>query len=128
MMDFLKDIYKADAKTAFAANTIVRSFIAAGFVMFAEPLYRALGTAWATTILAALGTLLCLCFIVLSNYNQDLQGNMGARHDSQQQDDSVELNTLDAPPPNEARHALEEDTNSVDPFDWQGPSRETLWV
>ncbi|GAB7361428.1 hypothetical protein MBLNU230_g1484t1 [Neophaeotheca triangularis] len=49
---YLVDVYLFDANSAIAANTFVRSFIAAAFPMFATSLYEGLGVQWATSVLA----------------------------------------------------------------------------
>ena len=49
---FIVDIYLTGSASALAANMAVRSFSAAGFPLFAPIMYRQLGTAWATSVLA----------------------------------------------------------------------------
>lgn len=49
---FIVDIYLQSAASAMAANTFVRSAVAAGLPLGAPSMYRALGTAWATSVLA----------------------------------------------------------------------------
>lgn len=46
------------ANSGIAANTIVRSFMAAGFPLFATGMYHDLGVPWATSLLAFLGVAL----------------------------------------------------------------------
>lgn len=53
------DIYLTSSASAIAANTLVRSFVAAGFPLAAPQMYRVLGTAWATSVLGF------LCIIVI---------------------------------------------------------------
>ena len=48
---FLVDIYLSLAASAMAANTCVRSIVAAGIPLAAPRMYGTLGTAWATSIL-----------------------------------------------------------------------------
>lgn len=49
---FIVDIYLAGSASALAANTFVRSLSAAGFPLVAPIMYRQLGTAWASSVLA----------------------------------------------------------------------------
>lgn len=49
---YLVDVYLVDANSAIAANTFVRSFVAAAFPHFADPLYEGLGVQWASSVLA----------------------------------------------------------------------------
>lgn len=51
---FLVDIYLSSAASALAANTCVRSFVAAGFPLAAPRMYGTLGTAWSTSVLGFL--------------------------------------------------------------------------
>lgn len=51
---FIVDIYHASSASAIAANTMVRSLVAAGFPLAAPQMYRVLGTAWATSVLGFL--------------------------------------------------------------------------
>lgn len=72
---YLVDVYTINANSAISANGIVRykappffapasdanntyfrSIVAAGFVMFATPMYNNLGVQWATSVLAFLAT------------------------------------------------------------------------
>ncbi|KAL1968623.1 hypothetical protein VTN77DRAFT_1449 [Rasamsonia byssochlamydoides] len=52
---YIVDVYTVNANSATSANAIVRSIVAAGFVMFAAPMYHNLGVQWATSLLAFLG-------------------------------------------------------------------------
>jgi DHA1 family multidrug resistance protein-like MFS transporter len=56
---YLIDVYMYEATSAIAANTFIRSLVAAVFPLFAPYMYRDLGTQWATSILA----FLCLTLI-----------------------------------------------------------------
>lgn len=56
---FIVDIYLASSASAIAANTCVRSLVAAGFPLAAPQMYRVLDTAWATSVLGF------LCVIVI---------------------------------------------------------------
>ncbi|KAI1390615.1 MFS general substrate transporter [Hypoxylon trugodes] len=52
---YLIECYLADANSALAANTIIRSAVAAAFPLFATPMYANLGVPWATSLLGFLG-------------------------------------------------------------------------
>jgi len=56
---YLIDVYLFEANSALAANTFVRSLIAAVFPLFATFMYRDMGTQWATSLLA----FLCLTLV-----------------------------------------------------------------
>ncbi|KAI9761602.1 MAG: Citrinin biosynthesis cluster MFS transporter mrr1 [Candelina submexicana] len=53
-LNYLIDVYMMHANSAIAANTFLRSFAGAGFPLFATAMYRTLGVAWATSLLAFL--------------------------------------------------------------------------
>ncbi|KAI9702586.1 MAG: Citrinin biosynthesis cluster MFS transporter mrr1 [Candelina mexicana] len=53
-LNYLIDVYMMHANSAIAANTFLRSFAGAGFPLFATAMYRKLGVAWATSLLAFL--------------------------------------------------------------------------
>lgn len=50
-MTYILDVYSHIANSALGANTIVRSFFAAGFPLFASYMYHGLGVAWASSVL-----------------------------------------------------------------------------
>ncbi|KAL4916765.1 major facilitator superfamily domain-containing protein [Aspergillus aurantiobrunneus] len=54
---YLVDVYLVNANSAISANAIVRSTVAAGFTMFATPMYHRLGVRWASSLLGFLGVL-----------------------------------------------------------------------
>lgn len=56
-INFLIDTYRLYAASAVSANTFLRSFMAAGFPMFARPMFRNLGVGPAMSIVAAVATL-----------------------------------------------------------------------
>ncbi|KAK7966469.1 MFS multidrug transporter [Apiospora aurea] len=58
-LNYLIECYLVDANSALAANTIIRSAVAAAFPLFASPMFANLGVAWATSILG----FLCVAFI-----------------------------------------------------------------
>lgn len=51
---YIVDVYLRYANSAISANTIVRSFFAAGFPLFSTGMYHNLGVTWATSTLAFL--------------------------------------------------------------------------
>ncbi|KAF2487690.1 synaptic vesicle transporter [Neohortaea acidophila] len=53
-LTYLMECYAASANSALAANTIVRSMVAAGFPLFATAMYHNLGVPWASSVLAFL--------------------------------------------------------------------------
>jgi hypothetical protein len=55
---FIVDIYLTSAASAMAANTCIRSFVAAGFPLAAPRMYKMLDTAWATSVLGFLCVML----------------------------------------------------------------------
>jgi len=55
---YIIDLYLSSAASALAANTFVRSFVAAGFPLFSPAMYDRLGVAWATSLLGFLCTAL----------------------------------------------------------------------
>lgn len=50
-MTYILDVYSHVANSALGANTIVRSFFAAGFPLFASYMYHGIGVAWASSVL-----------------------------------------------------------------------------
>lgn len=53
-LNYIVDVYKANANSAIAANTAVRALFGAVFPLFAESMYRRLGVPWATSLLGFL--------------------------------------------------------------------------
>jgi hypothetical protein len=56
-INFLVDTYRLYAASAVSANTFLRSFMAAGFPMFARPMFNTLGVGPAMSIIAGIATL-----------------------------------------------------------------------
>ncbi|GAB1190902.1 hypothetical protein APSETT444_000068 [Aspergillus pseudonomiae] len=50
-LNYILDVYTPYAASAVSANTFVRSMAAAGFPLFATPMYNRLGIKWATSLL-----------------------------------------------------------------------------
>jgi DHA1 family multidrug resistance protein-like MFS transporter len=46
MLTFVLQVYKANANSAIAANTFFRSWLGAGFPMFANYMFNRLGVPW----------------------------------------------------------------------------------
>ncbi|KAG6826910.1 hypothetical protein H0H92_013935 [Tricholoma furcatifolium] len=57
-MSYLVDTYLMYSASAFAANTVVRSAVAAAFPLFTTQMFGNLGVNWASTLLALIGLLL----------------------------------------------------------------------
>ncbi|KAI9845556.1 MAG: hypothetical protein M1837_004653 [Sclerophora amabilis] len=57
-LNYIVDVYKINAASAIAANTVVRSIFGAVFPLFAAAMYHRLGVPWATSLLAFLTVLL----------------------------------------------------------------------
>ncbi|KAF2456447.1 MFS multidrug transporter [Lineolata rhizophorae] len=57
-LNFIIDCYLTNANSGIAANTFVRSFLGAGFPLFATGMYHNLGVAWATSLLGFLSAAL----------------------------------------------------------------------
>ncbi|CAK4032952.1 MFS multidrug transporter [Lecanosticta acicola] len=53
-LNYIIDVYKINANSAIAANTFFRSWVGAGFPMFATPMFHNLGVPWAMSLLAFL--------------------------------------------------------------------------
>jgi DHA1 family multidrug resistance protein-like MFS transporter len=71
---YLIDVYLFDANSALAANTFVRSLIAAVFPLFAPYMYSGLGTQWATSVLAFLCLTLLPATVFLYKYGAKIRG------------------------------------------------------
>ncbi|KAL8790047.1 MAG: hypothetical protein Q9195_006549 [Heterodermia aff. obscurata] len=50
-LNYIVDVYKVNANSAIAANTMVRSLMSAGLSVAAERMYASLGVRWATSLL-----------------------------------------------------------------------------
>ena len=69
----LVDTYGIYAASAVSANTFLRSFLAAGFVLAGRPMFNNLGVGPATSILGGIATLLIPVPILLMRYGQLLR-------------------------------------------------------
>lgn len=61
------------ANSAIAANTIVRSFMAAGFPLFALGMYHNLGVPWATSLLGFLSAALAPVPVLFWIYGEKIR-------------------------------------------------------
>jgi len=69
-LNYIIDCYLMHAASGIAANAVVRSFMGAGFIMFASAMYHNLGVAWATSLLGFLSIALIpvpICFYVFGH-------------------------------------------------------------
>jgi len=57
-LNYIIDVYKMNSASAIAANTFARSWVGAGFPLFATYMYNKLGVAWATSLLGFLAVAL----------------------------------------------------------------------
>ncbi|KAE9405766.1 MFS general substrate transporter [Gymnopus androsaceus JB14] len=58
-LSYLVDTYLMYAASAFAANTIARSLVAAAFPLFTVQMYERLGINWASTLIGLIALVLC---------------------------------------------------------------------
>ena len=72
-LNYLIDVYLMNANSAIAANTFVRSWCGAGFIMFATGMYHNLGVPWATSLLGFLTVLLYPAPIVFYIYGKKIR-------------------------------------------------------
>lgn len=66
-LNYLVDAYLMFAASAIAANTFLRSLAGAGFPMFSQYMFAALGVNWAGTLLGCVALLLVpipVCFLI----------------------------------------------------------------
>jgi len=71
---YMIDVYLLNANSATAANTFVRSVVAAGFPLFATYMYRGLGVAWATSVLGFVCVALIPFPLVFWFYGKRIRG------------------------------------------------------
>ncbi|KAI9804423.1 MAG: hypothetical protein M1825_001322 [Sarcosagium campestre] len=72
--NYIADVYADHAESALAANMAVRSLFGAAFPLFATQMYAALGTPWATTLLALLALVMTPIPILLLIYGKRVRG------------------------------------------------------
>ncbi|KAH9844886.1 MFS general transporter [Teratosphaeria destructans] len=72
-LQYLVDVYVTNANSALSANTIVRSFIGGGFPLLAGPMYKTLGTRWATSLLGFIALVFVPAPILLYKYGAKIR-------------------------------------------------------
>jgi hypothetical protein len=72
-INFLIDTYRLYAASAVSANTLLRSFMAAGFPLFARPMFHKLGVGPAMSIIAGVATLALPVPLVFMKYGLALR-------------------------------------------------------
>jgi DHA1 family multidrug resistance protein-like MFS transporter len=73
-ISYLIDVYLQNANSALAANTCIRSAAAAAFPLFAEHMYKRLGSEWATSLLAFLCSAMVPAPWVFWTYGKRIRG------------------------------------------------------
>lgn len=71
-LNYILDVYTPYAASAVSANTFVRSMAAAGFPLFATPMYDHLGIGWATSLLGFVSVLMMPVPILFYVYGERL--------------------------------------------------------
>ncbi|KAJ5817383.1 hypothetical protein N7447_009616 [Penicillium robsamsonii] len=72
-LNYLVDVYPMYANSAMAANSFFRSWLGAGFPMFASPMFHNLGVPWAMTLLGCLTAALFPVPIVFFMYGPKIR-------------------------------------------------------
>ena len=72
-LNYIIDVYKMNANSAIAANSLFRSFLGAGFPLFATAMYHKLGVAWATSLLGFLSAAMFPVPIVFFIYGKKVR-------------------------------------------------------
>jgi hypothetical protein len=73
LVGYLTDSYTTFASSAFASLSLLRSVFSAVFPLFGRQMYTKLGANYATTILAVIATVACVCPVVLIKYGQRIR-------------------------------------------------------
>ncbi|KAL8828542.1 MAG: hypothetical protein Q9191_002533 [Dirinaria sp. TL-2023a] len=73
LVGYLTNSYTTFASSAFAAFAMLRSALSATFPLFAHGMYEKLGANYATTVLAVLATMACVCPWVLIRYGRRIR-------------------------------------------------------
>ena len=73
-LNYIVDVYKLNANSAIAANTMVRSIMAAGLSLAAERMYNTLGVQWATSLLGFAATVLGIAPVLFWGYGRRIRG------------------------------------------------------
>ena len=72
-LNYLVDTYRLYAASAVSANTLLRSFLAASFPLFARPMFKSLGIGPGMSILGAVAALMLPLPLVLMRYGGSLR-------------------------------------------------------
>ncbi|KAJ5431721.1 hypothetical protein N7445_008219 [Penicillium cf. griseofulvum] len=72
-LNYIVDVYPMYANSAIAANSLFRSWLGAGFPMFASPMFHNLGVPWAMTLLGCLTVVLFPVPIVFFIYGPKIR-------------------------------------------------------
>lgn len=73
LVGYLTDSYTTYSASAFASLSLVRSLLSSLFPLFARNMYTGLGPNYATTILAAIATVSCVCPLILIRYGERIR-------------------------------------------------------
>ena len=73
LVGYLTESYATFSSSAFASFSMVRSGLSATFPLFAHGMYDRLGANYATTILAAVATVACVCPFVLIRHGKRIR-------------------------------------------------------
>ncbi|KZP25669.1 MFS general substrate transporter [Athelia psychrophila] len=74
LLSYLIDTYLMFASSAFAANTIIRSAVAAAFPLFTVQMFQGMGVGWACTLLGLVGLLLTPAPFLFYRYGARIRG------------------------------------------------------
>ncbi|KAJ7674080.1 MFS polyamine transporter [Mycena polygramma] len=74
-LSYLVETYLMYSASAFAANTFIRSLVAAGFPLFTVQMFTNLGVHWASTILGGVGLLLLPSPFLFYKYGARIRAN-----------------------------------------------------
>lgn len=72
-LNYIVDMYTINANSAIAANTMVRSIMAAGLSIAAEKMYRRLGVEWATSLLGFISLTLGVGPVLFWKYGEKIR-------------------------------------------------------
>lgn len=82
VLNYLGDAYPEYTASVFAGNDFIRSSFGAGFPLFANAMYRRLGTQWASSLLGFLSIAFIPIPFVLYFYGERIRkASKRARHD-----------------------------------------------
>lgn len=72
-LNYLVDAYLMFAASAIAANTFLRSLAGAGFPLFSQPMFNALGVNWAGTLLGCVAVVLVPIPVIFYMYGEKIR-------------------------------------------------------